>query len=58
MRAILRGIRDTLKVHKAMQDEVENNRRAVMAMAISVSGINVASKEKSGKIGCDKDYKP
>ena len=51
MRAILRGIRDTLKVHKAMQDDIEGSRRAIMAMAISVSGVNVTSKEKSGKLG-------
>ena len=51
MPAKLRGIRDALKVHKAMQDDSENNRRAIMAMAISVSGINVASKGKSGKLG-------
>ena len=51
MRAILRGIRDTLKVHKAMQNEIEGNRRPIMATAISVSGVNVTSKEKSGKLG-------
>ena len=50
MRAILRGIRNTLKVHKAMQSDIEKNRRAVMAMAISVSGVNVTSKEKSEKL--------
>ena len=51
VRPILRGIHDTLESHKLMQNDVENNRRAVMAMAISVSGVNAASKEKSGKLG-------
>ena len=51
VRAILRGIRDTLKVHKAMQNDIEGSRRAIMAMAISVSGVNVTSKEKPGKLG-------
>ena len=51
VRAILRGIRDTLKFHKAMQSDIEKSRRAVMAMAISVSGANVTSNEKSGNLG-------